>query len=365
MKQLINEVYEIIKDYRQDEEMMSIERIEQWIEQFNADDRIFILEEMKNIFGKRYISKAKAKTLVKEMIEFLSQEYKYDNPKSFLLECSFLDHQPEGKSQKILLAFLNEILAEEYQMTIENCNPKKPKFYIYFDDVLCTGDTLVKGLTKNTPDSKGWFHKTREDGRTNLDAFKEDKAKLILAYFAIHKHNIKKAISRIYYGLNKTNIDIVYAWDKKYEIENDVDNINSKLNFIFPKESVRNELVINCQNQIEEKIKSDGYHEGETIRYREINKPMNEEFYSSEANRDRFEKIILEKCIQIYNSSERLMTELRPKPLGYGLYTDLSLGFGTLIFTWRNVPFNVPLVFWYKNRDWTSLFERKFVNYEH
>jgi len=363
MEQLINDVYEIIKDYRADEEMMSKERVATWIEQFKVDDRIFVLEEMKNIFLKRYISKERGKGLVKEMIEFLATKFGHDSPKTFLLESYFIDHQPEGKSQKVLLAFLDEIIQNEYGITIQDCNPENPKFYIYFDDILCTGDTLVKGLTKNEPESKGWFHQVTENGKTNYEKFKENNGKLIFAYFAIHKLNVKKALSRIYYGLGKQNVDITYAWDVQYAIENDIDDINSKLNIIFPKESARDELVISCQNQIEEKIKNKGYHEGETIRYREVNKPQKEEFFSSEENRDRFEKIMLTKSIEIYNSSEHLMNGPRPKPLGYGLYTDLSFGFGTLIFTWRNVPFNVPLVFWYKSQHWTSLFERKFVNY--
>lgn len=33
------------------------------------------------------------------------------------------------------------------------------------------------------------------------------------------------------------------------------------------------------------------------------------------------------------------------RPLGYGLNTDKSFGYGTLLFSWRNVPFNTPLVF--------------------
>ena len=50
MEQLIDDIYEIIKDYRQDESMMSKDRIRTWINQFSTDDRVFILEEMKHIF---------------------------------------------------------------------------------------------------------------------------------------------------------------------------------------------------------------------------------------------------------------------------------------------------------------------------
>ena len=344
---------------------MTTERIRGWILQFDEADRVFVLEELKNILEKRYISQARGKSFVKEMLQFLAKKFEYDSPKEFLSDSCFIDHQPEGKSQKVLLAFLNGIVQEEYGIAIFKLTPTNAKYHIYFDDVLCTGDTLVKGLTNNKSDSKDWFYKTNETGKTNLESFKENNGKLVLAYFSIHTRNIENARKRIYYGLGKQNVDIVYAREMKYEVENDIDDVKSALNLIFPTEAVRDEKIIECQNQIEDKIKNEGYHENDSIRYREANRPAEEKFFSSADNRNRFEKIILDKCVDIYNSSEKLNSDLRPKPLGYVLNTDLILGFGTLIFTWRNVPFNVPLAFWYKSQHWISLFERKFVTYEH
>lgn len=54
---------------------------------------------------------------------------------------------------------------------------------------------------------------------------------------------------------------------------------------------------------------------------------------------------------------------VRMRPLGYGLTSHKNLGFGTLCITYRNVPFNTPLVFWYQYHNWLPLFERKFVSY--
>lgn len=363
MEHLITDIYEIIKDYRQDENMMSKERIRAWINQFNPDDKTFVLEEMKHILQQRYISKERAIKLVKEMIEFLAKNFQFEIAKDFLLQSYFIDHQPEGKSQKVLLKFLDEIIQNEFSISIAECKPDKPKYYIYFDDILCTGDTLVKGLAKNKDDSNGWFHKTNESGKTNLAIFKENNAKLVLAYFCVHKFNVKKALSRLWFELGKVNVETVYAWDEAFNIENDFDNTNSKLNFIFPKESVKDGYIAECQKQIEEKIKNLGYHKNEIIKYRQEGKPADEIFFTSKENRERFEKIILTKSIEVYYRSDKMRNEPRPKPLGYGLYTDMSFGFGTLIFTWRNVPFNVPLVFWYPYHNWKPLFERKFVSY--
>ena len=363
MEQLIDDIYEIIKDYRQDENMMSKDRIKNWINQFSPDDRVFVLEEMKHILQQRYISKDRAKELVKGMIEFFTGHFQFTSPKDFLLQSSFIDHQPEGKSQKVLLKFLDEIIQSEFAISIAECNPDKPKYYIYFDDILCTGDTLVKGLAKNKDDSKGWFHKTNESGKTNLTIFKENKARLVLAYFCVHKFNVKKALSRLWFELGKVNVETTYAWDEAFNIENDSENANSKLNFLYPSENIKDDYIIECQKQIEEKIQNLGYHKGEHIKFRQADRPTTESFFTSKENRERFEKIILTKSIEVYYSSDKMKAEPRPKPLGYGLYTDMSFGFGTLIFTWRNVPFNVPLVFWYPHHSWKPLFERKFVSY--
>jgi len=360
--QLIKGIYEIIKDYREDEGLMSMERIEKWINQFNNSDHIFLLKELKLIFQKRYISENKAKSLIKIKFEGLAKKLQYKDVKNFLLQSRFIDHQPEGKSQKVLLKFVDDFISKEYSIRIEDCNSPNPKYYIYLDDVLCTGDTIVKGLTKNVG-SKGWFLKLTENGKSNLEIFKANKAKFIFAFFCIHKFNADDVLTKIH---NITNIDadnFIFEANNDYIIDNNIQNKDSKLNFIFPKENIRDKLIDDCKIQIEGKIRSSFPIENKTILYRSEGKPIMETFFSSEANRQRFEKIILSKSIEIYNRSEHLKNNLRSRPLGYGLNNDTNFGFGALIFTWRNVPFNVPIVFWYSNNNWMSLFERKFITY--
>lgn len=362
-EQLIKDIYEIIKDYREDEGLMSKERIENWINQFSINDHIFLLKELKLIFQKRYISKNNAINLIKVKFEGLAKKLQYKDVKNFLLQSRFIDHQPEGKSQKVLLKFVDDFIIKEYSISIENCNSPNPKYYIYLDDILCTGDTLVKGLTKNSG-SKGWFFKLNESGKSNLEIFKANKAKFIFAFFCIHKFNADDVIRKIYNITNLESDNFIYEADNEYLIENDTSNKDSKLNFIFPKENIRDKVIDDCKIQIEEKIRSSFPIENKAILYRENAKPTTETFFSSEANRQRFEKIILSKSIEIYNRSEPLKNNLRSRPLGYGLNNDANFGFGALIFTWRNVPFNVPIVFWYSSNNWKSLFERKFITYD-
>jgi hypothetical protein len=237
----------------------------------------------------------------------------------------------------------------------------KAKYYIYIDDVLCTGDTLFKGLANNTESSKGFFHKTHINGKTNLDIFLENEAKLLLGFFCLHEKNIHKVIKRFEYGLKRI-IPIHYSWNKGLEIDNNLTG-NSKFNFFILSESNRSDKVKECEQQIKGKLNTSNYYNEEDFYYRPNDVPDKENLYSSRQNRERYERIISEICIDIYNSSEGLKNHIRPRPLGYGLSLENSLGFGTLFFTWRNAPYNSPLIFWYGHNGWHPLFSRNYIEY--
>lgn len=57
---LIHEIYHLIRDYRidfNDGSRITKSRIQSWIEQFSVEDRVVILNEILNIFSKRYLSR--------------------------------------------------------------------------------------------------------------------------------------------------------------------------------------------------------------------------------------------------------------------------------------------------------------------
>ena len=59
MDRLLEDIVEIIKDYRNDDGIqITTETLRNWILQFDVNDQIFILEELKPILDKRYISKS-------------------------------------------------------------------------------------------------------------------------------------------------------------------------------------------------------------------------------------------------------------------------------------------------------------------
>lgn len=100
MEQLITDIYDIIKDYRQDERKMSINRIDRWIKQFPETDRIFILTELKSILAARYFSKNRILNGLEKIITHVAAKLGFATSADLLKVTAFIDHQPEGKSQK-------------------------------------------------------------------------------------------------------------------------------------------------------------------------------------------------------------------------------------------------------------------------
>jgi len=359
MENLIGELYEIVKDHGEDE-FMTTDRVRDWVGQFNENDREFVLRETIHILKKRYISKEDARKHVRKMLQYLTKTNDYKDVCSFIKDSFFINNQGEGKSQAHLLGFLDEILKSEYGCSLQDSNITKPKFIIYLDDILCTGETIVKGMCD---EDEGWFNQPYigDEEKTNYDYFAESGAKFVLAYLAVHKKCVDNLRGRFYHTLGERNVDFTYVWDTDFMIENDTSVSGSSLNFLFPSEKSLNELTKECKKHIEDKVNNVGYSKIKEIPLRPNDKPAEEKLFSSEENRIRYETVVLEKSIEFYNRADSLHDKPRPKPLGYGQYSEMSFGFGTMIFTWRNVPYNTPLVFWYPHHDCIPLFHRNFT----
>lgn len=355
MENLINDIYEIIKDYRQDESKMSVNRINRWIRQFPESERIFILTELKSILASRYFSKTKIVKGLETIIEYVSRIHGFTTPADFLKVTSFIDHQPEGKSQKELLALLRDISLTKFDLALSNHNPVNPHYFIYLDDLLCTGDTLFKGLVQNTygGENNGWLYQ-EINNQTHLDYLMANKAKILILYFVIHKHNYNNFKYRLKSQLGQDISSYYNAYAFKW-IENDFKNMDSKLDYLFPTKDNQPQNILDYSMSL-------GVSNDLGV-YRVSTRPTTETFFSSKENRIRFENIMLQQSMRLYELAGDTRNP-RMRPLGYGLISHKNLGFGTLCFTYRNVPFNTPLVFWYQYHGWLPLFERNFVTYD-
>lgn len=316
MEDLALHLYEIIKDYRIDDGFqMTPDRVLTWANQFKPSDRRFVLEELTGILEKKYLSKKSIVRLLNESIKYFVKKYNYNSPLSFLEHTVFLDLQEKGKSQKELLSLLDEILKAEYDIDLSFCGSKSVENYIYLDDILCTGNTVYFDL-------HNWLDH-EEKGINQLEKLIKSKFNVILMYIFMHDLNLRKLEWRFKYSHPKFEFQAI----RGMLIENDYEKVDSKLDFVFPVCESQPPIVLEYFNRLE------------TSKYgvfRQNGKPSKEKFFSSPQNRIRFENILLIKGLEILNSVTVQKENIRP--LGYTLPSHKNFGFGTLCFTWRNVP---------------------------
>lgn len=359
MDKLIDEIFEIIKDYRSDEALpnvgMTKSRIKRWIEQFEPGDQEFILTEVKNIFSKRYLSKESVKVFLKGLIEILVKDLKYTTTSEFLQHAVFLDLQPEGKSQKKMLKLLKELLKAEYNVDIENCGKKLQKHYVYIDDLLCTGNTLFR-------DIKQWSGEIYSDKKTNLDRIKDGSIDLIFAFVFKHEKNYRKKKAEFKYKIDPA-LENNHSLYRSICIDNTL-NAGSKLDFLFPLEQEQPPEVIKYHDAIVSEVdkyaKDKNYGRSLSEFYRTAGTPEKEVLFSSRETRQRFENIMLLKGIEILGKAHTSVKNIRA--LGFSLPSQKDFGFGTLCFTWRNIANNTPLVFWYSGGQFFPLFVKNQTN---
>lgn len=146
MNDSLNQIYEIIKDYRNDDGIyINKDHIQEWANQF-GDDAEFVLKEFAHIVKQVYISKKEGYKYIESVLDFLQKEYKTANIMTLLRDTQFLLLQPEGKSQHKLMDMLDEIVFNKTGHHISEYDNYPKRHYIYIDDVLASGRTIGDDL---------------------------------------------------------------------------------------------------------------------------------------------------------------------------------------------------------------------------
>jgi hypothetical protein len=339
MQEVIENIITIIKDYHNHRGFQfTHEWVMKWINQFEEEDREFILQEFLYLLQKGiYISEVKARKLLIERIEKLSLLYKFSKPVTFLANTEFLFLQPADKSQAVLLKLLDEELQKKYGIGLAQCGAVSKKYVVYIDDILATGGTLFR-------DCVGWLRDKISDNETNLD--KVLAGEKIFTVYVFCRHSWANVPWRLKVDLkNEAILKKIHLY-YDFEIQNHPTFPNQKLNFAYPVED-QPPGVLNY-------FKSVGGISYENTAFRKANSPEIESFFSSPTNRIRFENILLQKGIELLQQASTLKPNHRP--LGATFPSYKTLGTGTLFFTWRNISNTTPVVFWWKAAGWQPLF---------
>ncbi len=352
MEQLITNICQTLDDYRADENRplvrVTCDRIRNWINQFDESLRISILTELDNVFKKRYCSKAKVKDFLDQVIAVLTKDFNFSTPQDFFKNSDFLNLQPAGKSQRIMLNLFDELIQEKYNLSLSDCGTISKKYSIYIDDILCTGLTLIS-------DIKDWSEQNFASGKTNKQAVADNSTILVFAYVFIHQKNYYKKKAEMRFKIS-TEVSNNHKMYRLMEIQNGT-STNSKIDLIMPLETSQPQNVIEYKNSISIEVDNHTKQYSRTSPdefYRPVGQPANESFFTSPDNRKLLEDAFLQKGLEILEHANATNKNMRA--LGYSIPSLKNFGFGALCFTWRNVPNNTPLVFWYKGGNFNPLF---------
>lgn len=337
MEELICKIHEIIKDYRSDDGIfITAEDIREWALQFGKEAE-FMLEELAHLLPQIYFSKDRVRKEMRNILNGMYKHFGYNNIEEFLKDTEFLYIQPEGKSQRILLGLIDEIVQEKTSHHLSDYNNHAKKIFVYVDDVLASGGTIGRDIIS-------WLSQ-----ENHAEKIASKDISLVIALLCAHtwgKSFVEYRINRTYPILKNK---IIWGW--AYEIQNHLKWANQSLNIAIPikdqPEDVKNYLSTLNATKYEE------------YAYREVNNPQKETFFTSAENRIRYENNLLTKGLEIISRIQFPHPGLRPLGLINPSYK--TFGLGTHFFTWRNIPNNSPLVFWWDipAHGWKPLFKPK------
>lgn len=335
MKDIAEKIYQVIKDYRNEDGIfITVDDICNWALQF-GEEAEFMLSELCHLLPKIYFSKNRVNKEIRKILNDLYTYLKFDSRENFFSEIQFLSLQPEGKSQQILLQMVDDVAYSTTSKHLSHYKDSPKKVFVYLDDVLATGGTIGRDLIS-------WM---KEDDRVE----KIGSNKISLFVVLLCSHSLGKSFVDYRINLTYPELKNKINWGWAYEIQNHLKWANQSLNIAIPikdqPEDVRNYLST---------LRADKY---EDYAYREINNPQKETFFSSPENRIRYENNLLRKGLDIIARVKNPGDNLRPLGMVNPRYK--TFGLGTHFFTWRNIPNNSPLVFWWDLHNWKPLFKPK------
>lgn len=340
MSDSVEQIYETIKDYRNDDGIyITPKHISDWANQF-GNDADFILDEFAHIVRQVYVTKEIAYKFLQAVLDVLMKEYKTLDLTQLLQDTSFLRLQAKGKSQQYLLDMLDEVVMQLTNQRLADFDSFPKKHFVYIDDVLASGSTVGNHLVD-------WLlegNRYQEVLKKNFDL------KVILMCMHTLGYSFQKyRISKVF----NVNADRLIDLRCCYKIENNPTDFSPAFNLALPIKEQLSQSALQYFNNLEADEKYAKYG------FRKEGTPTNEWFFTSEENRIRYENIIVNKGLDILRATGNIGNYTRPLGLVNPKYK--TLGMGTHFFTWRNIPNNCPLVFWWEvsGCSWIPLFPRK------
>ena len=329
MDELIKEFVAVVDDYKHFPAWVDKEaHVRGWIDQFPEIHREEILRELKHVLDRYYISEASMDTFLKGIINH--SVLTKGQPDTHWNGVKFLDIQLGGNSQKEMLLKMEQLLNDEHGIDINFCDSESEFFYI--DDGLFSGGRVIKDLSQ-------WI-------RDNSDRFQNQTIKINAVFAVCHTKGeffLNQEIEKLgeQYG-----IDINLKVWACYRLVNSAKRKDLS-DVLWPKQ-IPDTLEVNKYMTLFSNM-------GKTIIYRDGESCGVNKVFSTNENRELLEEQLFVKGVDIINDSGHF--GVAHKPLGYT--SNYTLGFGSLVITYRNCPNNAPLALWASTSNWNALFPRQ------
>ncbi|HEJ9659993.1 TPA: hypothetical protein SMN37_000636 [Proteus mirabilis] len=306
-RDLMGQIAAKLNDYRYPPQGgMSLDHVDRWINQFELNDRRFILEETDRLMGIGYFSESDYRRVVSSIATDEQNE-------SFFQTAAFLNIQNQGTSQSEFLDLLREYCVEELNIVTRMSQYQRVNSFcefIYVDDVSFSGAKAINDLT--------WF----------IESFELQNITIFVYFLGGHTYSTWKIKDQLERRFADRNISVVVGGGEFAVIENQLRN-NSSSAVLWPKAQ-----SVSIPEWADGQVHYLGtYRDGYTA----------SNFFPDEQKRDRFEAILTKIGFDILAHSQNPSYVI--KPLGFSTFN--GVGFGGTIFTFRNCPNNTPLAYWW------------------
>lgn len=311
-EQYCEAIAETLSDYCVGAVDMGPEHVARWAKQFDPDKRELVLRETRGVLGEWYVSR----DVFRGFIEDLARDTKGlggEDPATFWREANILRLQKDRSSQMDMLDVFDEALQAKHGFGLDECG-SDDGVYIYIDDGVFSGGTVKRDL-------RDWIQ----------DADIAD-ARVLVVVAGAHQsgiYHVKTALSDL---LKERSIKL--RWLGEHAIEDRKTYIDTS-EVLRPRRSEGDGDVDAFVALLEQKLHPPVWRMGSG--------QFVPKGFSSDQSRSDYEHVMLRVGARLRASCADPDDAI--KPLGY---TRLwTLGFGSLLVTFRNCPNNAPLAWWW------------------
>ena len=318
---LLTSIAQTIADYRAgDLDAPTPEHVDRWLSQFDPAVQLPMLREMDHVLKRTYFSLDRVTDFLKGLIE--TEKLVGNDSCAFWRSVHFLDVQGGGNSQTDILALFNEVLQEKCGFGIDDCGEESTT-YLYLDDGVFTGNRV------------------RRDLETWIKDRAPSEATLHIVSIATHSGGQYYANKYINNAAKTAEKKVDTTWWHAIELE-DRKYYSATADVLRPTSIPDDEAVVAYVEEMnyEPTLRSAGSIGTKAL-------------YSSEQGKNLLEQEFLKAGVRIRHMCPNLGNTQRP----LGHITLETLGFGSLIVTYRNCPNNTPLALWVGD-PWYPLFPR-------